>query len=272
MSLDVLQVVALCAHANRFFPTDLEKPFELRRNHPAFKIATEITFERKGNLSRVYQETSLFLKVLKAEGVDMLYPVLEATVPVNGKQPNAAGWGFIADGDRGMELWTPSWRAFMTHGQDASPWHVTYLAERTNRFGAGAIPPFDLVEATFDRAMREGLDFFEISKHPKVDEFLAARAFWIDRQLMTEGFEGFLPEGISHRTASALATSYLIIKTVCSLPWRDAGKEHSGFEDMRSRLWKAATKVCEIACLHVNDSEQSESTTDLSGPSSSQVA
>lgn len=252
MSLDVLQVIALCVHANRFFESDAERPSELRRFHPSFRVATEISFERRGTgaLSRVYQETSNYLKAMKAEGVRELRPVLEATSPSSSKQHSDRGWGFLGDGDRGMEIWQPSWRAFMTHGQDQSPWHVTYLADRTNRFGSGERPDLKLCTPILNDGLEQSLEDFATLDHPIHGELYAIKAFWDSRARTFEGLGEFLPEDMPDESAAVVATAVLIIKTITTPQWKPEHVPCAKIDTVRNRLWKAACKACEIACLY----------------------
>lgn len=63
----------------------------------------------------------------------MIRPLLNTTqVDLNGGA--AADWGIVTDGDRGLELWQPHWKPRVLGRDDPSPFQVSFVGSRYNRW------------------------------------------------------------------------------------------------------------------------------------------
>lgn len=273
MGLDILQVAALAAHGNKYLASGEERPHELRLTNPAFKVAKSIDFERRGqgSLSRLYEESSSFLRVMRAEGVPQFRPFFANTTPSHTRQPDETIFGLLVDGERGLELWRPTWRAKMEDGRDTSPWLVTYLAERFSRHALEEPPTPEEAAAQLENALKltGSIYGYGAESDKDIEDMFS---FWSARETHMEDYEGFLPNPCYPKAAQLLATGAVITKATAKLSWKGIAAQNGEFDKARRALWRAAMSALECGALHANEKAEAELSSDQSAPDPSQAA
>jgi hypothetical protein len=160
MRADVFQAVALCCHANAYLKGLIERPPELIANS-TFKPVHEIVFERMGNGmlagGTLADSPGPWLRRMSKESVAHL-ALSFAGCPFDPQAATKESWGIVTDGDTGVEIWQPTWKKRIRSHGDTSPWRVSYLGLRTNRWQVKAA--FSLEDATklLDSALRNAAD------------------------------------------------------------------------------------------------------------------
>lgn len=104
--------------------------------HSTFRSVHEMQFVRKGDLhgGLVADSVAPWLRRLKKENVDTVRLLLSG-VPISERDTPDELWGVATDGDRGLEIWCPTWKSRVRGHSDPSPHSVIYHSERSNRFG-----------------------------------------------------------------------------------------------------------------------------------------
>jgi hypothetical protein len=178
----------------------------------------------------------------------MIRPVI-APCSLAGEAPDAV-WGVLTDGDRGMEIWRPHWRARLAGHDDAKPYRVTYTAERMSRWH---LPPMITPEAAFQGLAATLLDSVEHLKrygHPE-------RAFPLVRclELQVEGdgdFSGtsdLWPDDYVSEGRSLSATALRVALVASSSYAHAPGSLRT---EVYEKLWGAAMRAFEAAVPTVN--------------------
>lgn len=244
MRTDVLQAIALSAHGAAFI-RDGERPPELLTSEGTFRTVHAMEFRRTGSMhgGMVAESVAPWLRRLAAEGVVMIRPVLSPCL-LSGDAPDSQ-WGILTDGDRGMELWRPHWRARMAGHDDAKPHRVTYTAERITRWNIPSqVPPetaskglTDALVLNLDRMKRNGLADLAFA----IDRCLD---FHLEGSVEFSGYEGLWPEE-SGSAARRLAASSLRLALVVASANPTADSKL--LKEAYAALWAAAMQGFEAA-------------------------
>lgn len=139
MRADIVQAFALCAYAAQFIREETDRPLEMLGFHSTFGICHEAHFERVNDLhgGKVADSVAPWLRRLRKENVQAVKLVIQG-VPTSDREPYAENWGVATDGDRGLEVWKPTWRKRVRGHSDPNPWRVQYDGARYNRWGVFA--------------------------------------------------------------------------------------------------------------------------------------
>ena len=187
MRSDVRQVVTLAAHGARFLEIGGRAP-ELLTTHRAFATVHAMEFRRSGAIHGgiLAESVAPWFRRLEHEGVVLVRPLL-STCPLS--SASEAVWGVLTDGDRGMEIWRPNWRARVAGHDDPKPFRVTYTAERFSRWHQPAVLPVEESTERLAIALSDVADRLKRSGHSE-------RAFAITRclDLHLEGESSLAPQ------------------------------------------------------------------------------
>lgn len=144
MRTELTPVLALAARANAFFRGATGR-MEVLAGHPAFGRFHDLAFVRQTGLGgEIVAEGSLpWFRRLRNEGVGRIRPSLSGMRLDKGTD---SPWGLLSEGDRGLEVWTPSiGRRFQGH-DDMQPLRLTITSGRFDRWSMR--PPLSVQEAS----------------------------------------------------------------------------------------------------------------------------
>lgn len=163
----VSQAIALATHGNAFLRGKDKEPLELLGENTAFRTTFELTFDRMGPGDRPYplaDGTGPWFRRIQKEEVMRMRLVL---VPLElDRATRVAGlpeprWGLITEGDVGTELWAPNWtiRIGINPKEEAAPWKVSWLAEKSVRSFVRGDVPLDQAQEALSSAMKNMASF-----------------------------------------------------------------------------------------------------------------
>lgn len=144
MRTDLNLVLALASKANAFYRGATGR-MEVLAGHPAFARFHDIAFVRQTGLGgdMVADASVPWFRRLRNEGVGRVQLSL-AGMRLD-KSPDSP-WGILSEGDRGLELWTPSiGRRFQGH-DDQQPFRLTMTSGRFDRWSMR--PPLSIDDAS----------------------------------------------------------------------------------------------------------------------------
>lgn len=144
MRTDLFPVLALAAKANAFFRGATGR-MEVLAGHPAFSRFYDLAFVRQTGLGgEIVAEASVpWFRRMRNEGIGRVRPMLAG---MRMDKSADAPWGLLSEGDRGLEIWTPSiGRRFEGHN-DLQPLRLTMTSGRFDRWSLKA--PLDVEEAS----------------------------------------------------------------------------------------------------------------------------
>lgn len=248
MRTDVLQTIALSAYGAEFIREE-DRPLELLTTHGTFRSVHAMEFRRSGTMhgGMVAESVAPWYRRLAAEGVVMIRPVL-APCLLSGEGSDSP-WGVLTDGDRGMEIWRPQWRARMAGHDDAKPHRVTYTAERLTRWNLPPVASADAATLSLTNALVEKID--RLKRAGQADA-----AFPLDRCLdfhleKSEEFSGYEDLWPSHTDLAGrrLAASSLRLAVVVSSVYPMASS--SAEKEIYANLWTTAMQGFEAAVTTV---------------------
>lgn len=157
MRLDVLQVVAISGYGAEFLRNGGKAP-ELLTTNSTFQTVNSLEVTRPSVLqaSLLAEGTSPLYRRFVSEGVILLRPLI-ATCGLTA-DADASAWGFLTDGDRGLELWRPMWRTRMAGHGDPKPHRVSYTAERASRWHLPPVPNVASATSSLRQSVQSAAD------------------------------------------------------------------------------------------------------------------
>lgn len=244
MRTDVLQVIALSAYGAAFIP-ERERPPELLTTHGTFRTVHAMEFRRSGSMhgGMVAESVAPWFRRLSAEGVVMIRPMLSPCLLGN-EAPDST-WGILTDGDRGMEIWRPHWRARMAGHDDAKPHRVTYTAERLTRWNVPSLASAESVGLSLTNNLIAQID--RLKRTGQADTAFALERcldFHLDKSEEFSGYEDLWPH-VPDATGRRLAASSLRVALIVSSAYPAASNATQ--KEVYGSLWTTAMQGFEAA-------------------------
>ena len=249
MRTDAIQVFALCLLARPFLEGETERAPELFGLNSSFKPVHAISFERNSATARfadVADRVAPWLRRLKAEEVSSLRPLLRHC-PMHHLNEPEQPWGIVTDGDRGVEVWQPSWRTRVAGCDDPSPFKVIYAASRISRWSLPAESETDACNAELSQALQSLRLFAELNgdrvAKSVTDRLLDAHKA---KSLDTHGFEDVIPSWVSREASQTAASAVRALAFVISQPFGKVMPDLKRPADKVSlAVWQAALAALE---------------------------
>ena len=145
MRTDVIQVVSLATYAIPVISGRTADVTELYPLYPTFEHVQSIDFDRPNqgqNYGGHTNQVAAWIRRLKREGVEMIMLNLRDSA-----NPES-DWGFVTDGNRGFELWHPTWKRRSGSHELKARYSVIYTAKRFQRLDCSTPKPLsDALEA-----------------------------------------------------------------------------------------------------------------------------
>ncbi|MBS1716352.1 MAG: hypothetical protein JSS72_01315 [Armatimonadetes bacterium] len=260
MRQDVLQAVALCSFGNQFFRSGEDRGPELRLTNANFKTACEIGFERgpeAGILAGTAADgTSSWFRRMKHEGAENLVLAL-ANCPYMQNDPRGP-WGVMIETDRGTEIWQPTWKLRSVGDNDATPWRVTYLAKKANRWDVkNPLPPQEAA-AKIESVCKEAIANLE----PTQPTFSAALArclyFFNSGNDDLNGVLDLYASGTESWGRVLFSMAVRLGTLLQSKNWKQVYSESgadSSFSAITNTLWELAMTTFEAAMIATGEIE-----------------
>lgn len=161
MRTDLPTVLALAAKGNAFFRGSMGR-MEVLAGHPAFARFHDLAFVRQAGLTGgIVADSSVpWFRRLRLEGADRIRPLLSGMRLDKGAD---APWGLLTEGDKGLELWSPTMnRRFQGH-DDQQPLRLTMTAGRFDRWSLPPVVTVDEVTKGLYDALRNAQQLLESS-------------------------------------------------------------------------------------------------------------
>lgn len=158
MRADLLQVVSVAAYGNAFLLGRDPVP-ELLTTHSTFQTVNALEFRRVGSLhgGLLAESVNPWLRRLESEGAIAIRPLISACLK-DGNESEDVVWGILTDGDRGMEVWRPTWKGRFGVRDDKKPHRVVYNGTRLSRFHLPVQPPIENIATDLGQALKISVD------------------------------------------------------------------------------------------------------------------
>jgi hypothetical protein len=248
--MDILQVFATCLHSRPFLNGEVEKAPELFGVHSTFRSVHALSFARSGAHSRdgaLAERVAPWLRKLKSEDVIVLRPLL-TPCPIHFQSDASLEWGFVTDGDRGFELWQPTWKARVIGRDDDAPFKVTYTGTRYSRWSV--TPPPSVAESTV--RLGDCLSRVQAFLEPYPDRSLklAVRQCFEAHhtsRLEVPGMNDLIPAGLELGAATLAASSARTYRLVTSPAWSSMAAQSETPPPILLEIWRETMGCFESA-------------------------
>lgn len=242
--MDIPLALGLAARANAFFRGTTGR-MEVLAGHPAFARFHDLTFVRQTGLGgEIVADASVpWFRRMRNEGVERVRPILTG---LKFDKSVDDPWGLIAEGERGLEIWTLGiGRRFQGH-DDAQPFRLTMTSARFNRWSlpqdvsveeasAGLLRALDAAKAHLD----EGGQTVAASA---VGKFLALHE--AESPEATGDLACVLPD-VSTCARPLFASGVRVLVLLETTGWMTSADESTRV--LAERLWGAARVALETA-------------------------
>lgn len=250
MRTDVLQVFATCLNAGPFLSGAADKATELFGVHSSYRPVHALKFVRAGTPTHegvMAERVAPWLRRLKSEDVLCIRPLLS---PCAFQPQSEAGgqWGMITDGDRGIELWQPVWKARVLGRFDETPFTVTYTATRFSRWSVLNPKP---VSELYDR-LGERLNEVQRRLETSMDwtakhNARACCEAHFERSKTVPGMQDLIPSGVERQVAILAASAARSFVFLESQSWEKLFALKPDLKDLLEDLWKETMCAFESA-------------------------
>lgn len=243
MRADVQQVITLAYHAAASVITGETGP-EMLSHSEAFGKVHAVEFVRAGALhgGKVAESVSPWFRRLRAEGVVMVRPLL-GPLSIQTTPADSHAWGVLTDGDRGIELWRPTWKSRIAGYSDERPYRVSYLGDRIARWNVPPAPNAEESRSKLLEAIRKVLDEVDPINEPETYALVERCALLLERKVASFGQSAFIwPVATRSPESSAVA-----VATKCALLNPTLLKTKGVHRESVEKMWAAVLQVFEAS-------------------------
>lgn len=243
MRADVQQVITLAYHAAASVLTGETGP-EMLSHSEAFGKVHEVEFVRAGSLhgGKVAESVSPWFRRLRAEGVVIVRPLLGA-LSLQTSPNDSHPWGVLTDGDRGIELWRPTWKSRIAGYSDERPYRVSYLGDRIARWSVPPAPGIEPSRVNLLESIRKVLDEVDPIKEPETYALVERCALLLERKVASFGQSAFIWP-VTTRSAESAAVA---VAAKCSQLIPTLLKTKGVHRESVENLWGAVLQVFEAS-------------------------
>jgi hypothetical protein len=250
MRVDVFQAVAISVHGNAFLNGEEgSRAPDLFGPSPLFKNVTEMVFNRVAALpivsGPVASGTKNWFLRLKREGVEELRLALDLCNRT-GTAKEPAGWGIVASGDSGTEIWQPIWKGLLVGYSEPAAYKLAYQSAKHSPWALRRPEPSMTSLARLRSLIHESLQACISLGHSSL--FREVKQAWNGEGPSVRITEEILPEGVSEDFRTLVLTAVQAVIMVDGENWKialEADGEDGVLTVLSNRLWSAAMRAFE---------------------------
>lgn len=265
MRADFLQAVSIGFYGNAYLAGVFEdRAPELHGYASCFRGVHDVTFERdlEGLLAQmngvVADGTAGWFKKLRAEGTERFAVVL------NEESGPRTGWGIVTEKEHVVELWQPTWKSRLLGGyDDPTPWRVTYVSNRVNRWSVARGYHPDRALANLQRQTDAARAFSRTRGNPALEtQFGRCRDLTAAGDATIVGVPDLLPPGMPHESQILTAAALRLMLVLSAGAWMELrqGREDEAHAEVDGAIWRTIAGALEAAVTRSSDVPKEPST------------